>query len=40
MIENKTVFITGGAGFIASTLIARLVERNRIVVYEIGRAHV
>lgn len=34
MIENKTVFITGGAGFIASTLIARLVERNRIVVYD------
>jgi UDP-glucose 4-epimerase len=34
MIRNKTVFITGGAGFIASTLIARLVEHNRIVVYD------
>ncbi|TDP71401.1 NAD-dependent epimerase/dehydratase family protein [Roseateles toxinivorans] len=34
MIENKTIFITGGAGFIASTLIARLAERNRIVVYD------
>lgn len=34
MIENKTILITGGAGFIASTLIARLVERNRIVVYD------
>jgi len=34
MIANKTVFITGGAGFIANTLISRLVERNRIVVYD------
>jgi UDP-glucose 4-epimerase len=34
MIEGKTVFITGGAGFIASTLIARLADRNRIVVYD------
>lgn len=34
MIEGKTIFITGGAGFIASTLIARLAESNRIVVYD------
>ena len=34
MIENQTIFITGGAGFIASTLIARLADRNRIVVYD------
>jgi UDP-glucose 4-epimerase len=34
MVENKTLFITGGAGFIASTLIARLADRNRIVVYD------
>lgn len=34
MIENKKIFITGGAGFIASTLIARLAETNRIVVYD------
>jgi hypothetical protein len=34
MIEGKTLFITGGAGFIASTLIARLAERNHIVVYD------
>lgn len=34
MIENKTLLITGGAGFIASTLIARLADRNRIVVYD------
>jgi UDP-glucose 4-epimerase len=34
MIQGKTVFITGGAGFIASTLIARLAEHNCIVVYD------
>ncbi|HSW21371.1 MAG TPA: NAD-dependent epimerase/dehydratase family protein [Burkholderiaceae bacterium] len=34
MIRGKTIFITGGAGFIASTLIARLAEHNRIVVYD------
>ena len=34
MIENQTIFITGGAGFIASTLIARLADKNRIVVYD------
>jgi len=34
MIRNKTVFITGGAGFIANTLISRLINNNRIVVYD------
>ncbi len=34
MIEGKKVFITGGAGFIGSTLAGRLVERNRVVVYD------
>jgi UDP-glucose 4-epimerase len=34
MIEGKTVFITGGAGFIGSTLAGRLVETNRIVIYD------
>jgi UDP-glucose 4-epimerase len=34
MIRGKTIFITGGAGFIASTLIARLADANRIVVYD------
>lgn len=34
MLENKTVFITGGAGFIANTLIEQYVHRNRIVVYD------
>jgi UDP-glucose 4-epimerase len=34
MTENKTVFITGGAGFIGSTLAERLVERNRVVLFD------
>jgi len=34
MLEGKTIFLTGGAGFIGSTLIGRLVESNRIVVYD------
>lgn len=34
MIKNKRIFITGGAGFIASTLIGRLIEDNQIVVYD------
>jgi len=31
---NKRIFITGGAGFIGSTLIGRLIEDNDIVVYD------
>jgi len=34
MIENRNIFITGGAGFIGSTLIGRLVDRNRIVAFD------
>lgn len=34
MISNKTIFITGGAGFIGSTLAGRLINSNRIVVYD------
>lgn len=34
MIENKTMFITGGAGFIANTLIKHYVEKNKITVYD------
>jgi UDP-glucose 4-epimerase len=34
MLEGKRIFITGGAGFIGSTLIGRLVEQNTIVVYD------
>ncbi len=34
MISEKTIFITGGAGFIANTLIANLIEQNKIVAYD------
>lgn len=34
MIENKNIFITGGAGFISSMLISRLAENNKITVYD------
>lgn len=34
MITGKRIFITGGAGFIASMLISRLAEQNQIVVYD------
>jgi UDP-glucose 4-epimerase len=34
MINNKTIFITGGAGFIANTLIKHYVNTNKIVVYD------
>lgn len=34
MIQNKTIFITGGAGFIANTLIKHYVSNNKIVVYD------
>jgi UDP-glucose 4-epimerase len=33
-ISNKKIFITGGAGFIGSTLIGRLVSKNEIVVFD------
>ena len=34
MLTNKTIFITGGAGFIANTLIKHYIEHNKIVVYD------
>ena len=34
MITNKNVFITGGAGFIANTLIRHYIDKNKIVVYD------
>jgi UDP-glucose 4-epimerase len=34
MINNKRIFITGGAGFIANTLIKYYVKNNKIVVYD------
>jgi UDP-glucose 4-epimerase len=33
-MKHKTIFITGGAGFIGSTLAGRLVEDNQVVVYD------
>jgi UDP-glucose 4-epimerase len=34
MISNKKIFITGGAGFIANVLISKLIDNNKIVVYD------
>ena len=34
MIQNKVIFITGGAGFIGTTLIQNLIDDNRIIVYD------
>ncbi len=33
-IEGKTIFITGGAGFIGSTLVGRLIDHNDVVIYD------
>lgn len=33
-MEGKNIFITGGAGFIANTLIQRLIDKNKITVYD------
>jgi UDP-glucose 4-epimerase len=34
MIKGKNIFVTGGAGFIANTLIARLADSNTITVFD------
>ncbi|QEG38647.1 NAD-dependent epimerase/dehydratase family protein [Roseimaritima ulvae] len=34
MIEGKNIFITGGAGFIGSTLAGRLLQSNQVTVYD------
>jgi UDP-glucose 4-epimerase len=36
-IEGKKIFITGGAGFIGSELIGRLIDRNQVTVYDTFR---
>jgi UDP-glucose 4-epimerase len=33
-ITDRDIFVTGGAGFIGSTLIGRLIDKNRITVYD------
>ena len=34
MVTDKNIFITGGAGFIANTLISKLIENNKITAYD------
>ena len=34
MVEGKTIFITGGAGFIGSTVAGRCLENNQVVIYD------
>lgn len=34
VIKDKNIFITGGAGFIGSTLIGKLIENNKIIVFD------
>jgi UDP-glucose 4-epimerase len=34
MIRNKRLFITGGAGFIANTIIKNLIAHNKIIAYD------
>lgn len=34
MVRNKSIFITGGAGFIANCLIKRLISDNKITVFD------
>lgn len=34
MLINKTIFLTGGAGFIANTLIKNLIDNNRIIAFD------
>jgi UDP-glucose 4-epimerase len=34
MLQDKTIFLTGGAGFIGSTLIGRLIENNHVIVFD------
>ena len=35
-IKDKSIFLTGGAGFIGTTLVHRLLDHNKIVVYDNG----
>ncbi len=33
-MRDQTIFLTGGAGFIGSTLVGRLIEHNQVVVFD------
>lgn len=33
-IENKTIFLTGGAGFIGTKIVERLIENNKIIIFD------
>jgi dTDP-glucose 4,6-dehydratase len=33
-IENRQIFLTGGAGFIGAALIGKLIDKNKIIVYD------
>lgn len=33
-MKNKTVFITGGAGFIANKVVGQIIEDNQVVIYD------
>ena len=34
MLKNQHIFITGGTGFIGSTLAGRLIENNKVIIYD------
>lgn len=34
MLQGKTIFITGGAGFIGSTLAGQLIQNNHVIIYD------
>ena len=36
MIENKNIFVTGGGGFIGTSLAERLVDSNKIILYDLN----
>jgi len=39
MLRGKRIFVSGGAGFIGSALIARLLDDNRIIIYDTFSRH-
>ena len=35
-LTGKKIFLTGGAGFIGSTLCSRLVDNNEVIIFDNG----